>query len=472
MKKIMAVVIAHILVICSIVTVCGILGQTQEQEGFEKFTGQLERNVTLRILENDTAVQQGYLKQLLEAFNAEYAEYGIVAVDANMDEYSDLEKDGPFGFGPDVIYQANDMLMRYVEGKHIQPLPVQELNCYPHISDKAWQPFEREYLDETMTFGVPVNVQAPLLYYRKDLIPSDWKTNWDKDNNDVPDMIEYWNDMYAFSLQRRTGNDTFGYMKSLFDPYFAVGYLYSYGGYSFGDNNTNPLDVGYSKGNAELGIQIMLQQASIMNESCIDDSITRNAYSKIGDGSYFATITTPDVYTLFIDQLVLNGMTRQEAIDNLGVASVPMLPASGDLTQDNPEYIANKVMGGVNGYAISSYTKYPNACLAFVDFATSYEMVKVRNQLLGISPARQDAADDVGGLSLVVSSNLAQGNIVIMPSITANREMWTPLRTLFTDVATDAFRKPSEKKYVSLADIKNALIKLDNQILEAITVLG
>ena len=87
------------------------------------------------------------------------------------------------------------------------------------------------------------------------------------------------------------------------------------------------------------------------------------------------------------------------AEENLVVADVPKLPASGDLTEENPELIPLKAMGGVNGYAISAYTKAPNACLAFVEFATSYEMVMKRNEYLGIAPARNDAAEKAGGLS-------------------------------------------------------------------------
>ncbi len=64
-----------------------------------------EKEVVLRILENDTAKKEGYLKELLDAFNAKYASEGVKAVDANMDEFSDLEKDGPYGHGPDVLYR-------------------------------------------------------------------------------------------------------------------------------------------------------------------------------------------------------------------------------------------------------------------------------------------------------------------------------------------------------------------------------
>ena len=135
MKKTLPALISHIALILALIVVMGILGiiaSGAAAEGSEKFTGELERGVTLRILENDTAKEQGYLKELLDSFNAEYAEYGIKAVDANMDQYTDLETGGPYGYGPDVLYQANDALMKYVDGtrKHILPLPVEELDCY------------------------------------------------------------------------------------------------------------------------------------------------------------------------------------------------------------------------------------------------------------------------------------------------------------------------------------------------------
>ena len=78
--------------------------------------------ITLRILENDTAKSEGYLDELLNAFNEAYKDKGIQAVDANMEEYSNLAENGPYGYGPDVLYQANDKLMAYAEDKHIMAL--------------------------------------------------------------------------------------------------------------------------------------------------------------------------------------------------------------------------------------------------------------------------------------------------------------------------------------------------------------
>ena len=444
------------------------------------FTGELEKNVTIRVLENDTAISKGYFDELINAFNEEYKDKGITAVDANMDQYLDLANDGPYGYGPDVLYQANDAIMQYAEGKHIYPLPVESMECYNEIPKTAWDAYKTEVDGNTYYCGVPINVQTAMLYYRTDLLPKDWQTTWDKDGNQVPDMVENWNDMYAYSLQRHQEDASkYGYMKAIYDVYFSSGFLFPYGGYVFGDNNTNPEDIGFSKGEAEKGAWVLSKLASAMNEECIDDTINTNAYGKLADGTYFATISTPDVYSTFLDELVMEyekeGLSTEEAKtkaqENLVMTTVLKLPKSGDLSEENPELIDAKTMGGVNGYAVSAYTKAPNASLAFVEFAASYDMQVKRSEMLGVAPAREDAAEQVGGVSKLLYQNLEKGSIVLMPSIQEVAQIWTPAQTFFTDIAKDAFRSESEKKYLDITSMKAGLESVDKQIHDAIFTL-
>ena len=484
MKRNILALICHVLVLAVLVTAFGCISlQRNEFQSREKFSGELERGVTLRVLENDTAKEKGYFQELLDAFNAAYAQYGIVAVDANMDQYTDLEQDGPYGYGPDVLYQANDALMKYTDGKHILPLPVEKLNCYDQISKQAWDAYTAEYGGESYIFGVPVNIQGPLLYYRKDLLPDDWQTEWDADQNGVPDMTEYWTELYAYSRQIKdeSGGTRFGYMKSLFDTYFSSGYLFTYGAYVFGNGGTDATDIGFSAGDSYKGAFILRQLASAMNQDCIDDTITVNAYSMLGNGTYFATMTTPDVYTLFLDELAKSYMrteklSEEEAVgkarENLVVTDIPKLPASGNLEDRDGEMVDRIMMGGINGYAISTYTKAPNAALAFVDFATSYEMISRRNVLLGIAPARADVAAQVGGLSETINNNLMAGRIAVMPSTRAVAQIWTPAQTFFSDLAKDPFREPAEQKYLTDAALRKGLEKVDEQIYSAIHTLN
>lgn len=449
----LTVIMIHVLVVTGIIAFGGTSGPRAEGEEVNKFSGVLERDITLRILENETALRQGYFDELLRAFNAEYAQYGIEAVDANMDQYLDLENDGPFGFGPDVLYQANDRIMRYALGRHVQPLPIEQLDCYPHIEQEAWDAYKMTVDGQDFYLAAPVNIQGPLLFYRKSLLPS-------------PAVIESWNALYQFSAERKEKGER-GYMKSLIDAYYSLGYLFSYGGYLYGDDDME--DIGLSRNGAEKGANVLRQLASVMDERCVDFTVTNISYSQFASGNFFATMTTPDVYTLFIDELMALGYTREEAVAEIGIADVPKLPLSGDLTEENPELIPGKMMGGVNGYAISSYTAYPNAALAFVDFATSYEMAMLRNQVLGVVPARKDAAKDVGDLAQTINNNLTEGNIVVMPSLMG--QVWTPAETFFTDLANDPFRKIEDQKYKTAESMRIALVKLEEQIYDAIHTL-
>ena len=455
-------------------------GSTENEEGqggvYAKFDGELERGAVLRILENDTAVKQGYLKELLDGFNEKYKEYGIVAVDANMDEYSDLENDGPYGYGPDILYQANDSLMKYVYGKHITPIPVERLECYSQVDQNAWEAYRSTVGGTTYTFGVPINIQTSLMYYREDLLPEDS----DKNGNGTPDMFENWSELYRYSKQIHEANPSkYGYMKSLDDFYFASGYLFSYGGYIFGKNGKDPSDIGLDKAEAYKGAKVLRQLASIMNESCIDNSITLNQYSKLAKGEYFATMTTPDVRSLFLDEMSIEyqkeGLTKEEAgkkaEENLKQIPVPKLPKSGDLNDVSGEMVSMKTMGGINGYAMSSYTQYPDAALAFIDYASPYEMMKRRHEILSIATCRADLASEGDDLSKTLFSQLSESKIEIMPSIRETAQIWTPAGTLCKDLANDPYRAAGDQKYVTDEAIRNKLAEVCKQIHEAIYAL-
>lgn len=293
-------------------------------------------------------------------------------------------------------------------------------------------------------------------------------------------MIETWSSLLEFSQERHAENASqYGYMESLYDSYFSSGFLFSYGAYIFGDNNTDTNDIGFAAGDAEKGAKIIQQLASAMNEESIDDTITTSAYSKLADGTYFATMSTPDVYSTFLDELIKTyeneGKSEEEAkelaSENLVMVSLPQLPESGDLTDDSSELIDTKTMGGVNGYAISAYTNYPNASLAFINFATSYENIVKRYEMLGVVPTREDVVKEIGGVTDAVYENLENDNIVLMPSNAAVSQIWTPTQTFFADITKDVFRSESDKKYKTNEDLKQGLEKVTQQISDAIHTL-
>lgn len=452
--------------------------------------------VTIRILENDTAKKSGYLEVLIKSFNEAYKDKGIEAVDANMEEYTDLATNGPYGYGPDVIYQANDQIMTYAEDKHILPVEVDKLDCYEQIPEIAWDAYRIVVDGKTYYCGVPVNIQEPMLFYREDMLPENWQTNWDKDGNGTPDFFENWNDLYAYSESLResdtsaTGTEKYGFMQSLYDPYLASSFYLSYGAYIFGKNEDgtyNAADIGFSKNNAANGLKALKQFAGLMYEGCIDDTITLNRYEKIANGTYFCTVSTPDTYSLFIDKLTLqyenegisHAIAAKKTEENLKMTELPgLMPKDGDLSKDSAgmtedDFVNVVVMGGVNGYAISSYTKYKDACIEFVNYATGYDMVSRRTEMLGIAPAREDVAKQTGGMTDMIFKSLSEGKIYLMPSIKAVDQIWVPAQTVLGEVAKDAFNKSTgTEKYVTTEDFQKALETIDRNIYDAIFALA
>ena len=435
--------------------------------------------ITLRVLENDTAKKEGYLDYILEAFNEKYKDDNVVAVDANMDEYSNLEQDGPYGYGPDVLYQANDVLMKYVEGHHIMPIDIQGMEVYEQVPQNAWDAYKADNNGEVIYCGIPVNVQQPLLFYRKDTLPENWQTEWDKNDNDIPDMVEYWNEMYLYSKSiRESDNSKFGFALQLNNEYFNSGFLFTYGGYVFGNKNTDDTDIGLSAGNAKLGGKIIWDLAGIMDQKCLDDSFTVGRESMLANGTIFATICTPDMTSSFIKELSAvyqsEGLSEQEALqkvdENLVITGLPKLPADGDITvrkdvTDDSLWVAHKTMGGVNGYGISSYTKHRDWALKFVEFATSKEMVLKRAEMLGVVPARADALAEMHDtVAQITYDNLDDGTIVVMPSISAVGQIWMPIASGFKQIATDG----CGDRIFTIDDIENVLKTIDDNIYKAI----
>ncbi len=461
---------------------------------YEKFDGEPERGtaakpITLHVLENDTAKSSGYLKELLDGFNEKYADYHIIAVDANQDQYSNLAEDGPYGYGPDVLYQANDVLMKYCDGKHITPLPTDKIEAYEQLPELVKSTYTYTLGENDYFMGVGVNVQAPMLYYRKDLLPEGWETDWDADGNGVFDPVEDMRAMYRFGKARHESDPAkYGFMQSYDDPYFSCGYLFTYGAYVFGNNNTDTSDIGFAAGDAEKGAGIILRLASVMNSGCVDNSITVARESEFASGAYFAVPDTQDMYGTMYNELVsaykksgMSGTEAKKAADeNIVAAPMPNLPASGDLSETDGELIDSIVMGGVNGYAISSYTKYPKASLAFLNYATAYDRIIRRNEVLGVAPARADANKDCTVQADVAHSLLGMvrdNRISIMPSAYGVDQIWTPLTTAFTDIATDPYRE-SGKKYtaadgsIDYPALKGLLEQVNANIYNAIYTLA
>ena len=497
MKKVLSILIA---VSMLLVIVSGCSGEKPDstagnvsdlyEQVMARFDGKLEKGAVVKVLENDTAVELGYVDQLIAAFNVAFQDKAISAERMNIDQYSDLATDGPYGYGPDVWYQANDILMKYADNQHLLPLPVYSMECYEQIPESAWNAYATDMNGETFYCGIPLNVQSGMLYYIESMLPANWKTEWDVNSNGKPDFFETYTALYAYSEACKKGGQTtkYGYLDETVDTYFMSGYLMTYGGYIFGDNGTNASDIGLAAGESYKGARMIQQWAGQMNNTeILDNTFSSAAYQYLADGVMLCTVTTPDVSRMFIRSMVSTGKwTEEEAKADLKMITVPRLPVSADLTADKWQdtvmnmdtlTVETTMMGGINGYGISSYTKCPNASLAFVEFATSYEQAVLRNEYLGVAPARADAAAKIAEKDATVGilfDRLDRGYISIMPAITEIGQLWTPAESFLIDLSTDPYRaeRGEERMYETDAEIQMGLERLVTQIRDAIETLS
>ncbi len=489
MKKMLCLTLALALTLC-----CGMPALGEESEIYRRvmsrFTGELEQGATIKVLENATAIELGYANALIDAFNAAYQDKGVKAELLDADQYQDLATDGPYGWGPDVWYQANDILMKYATKQHMLPLPIDSLSCRSLIPQNAWDAYKMTMYGEDFFCGVPVNVQSGMLFYIESMLPDNWQDNWDVNQNGTPDFFETFTALYAVSkdIQENGGKTEYGYLDDLVDTYFSAGYLFTYGGYVFGSGNTDPADIGLAAGGSARGAMMLRQWADLMhNTEVLDKTFASAAYAYLAQGKMLCTITTPDVRQMFVRAMVNTGSWTKEAAEkDLHMIAVPRLPASADLTADAWQdtitdmenlTVKTKMMGGVNGYGMSAYTRYPNASLAFIEFAAGYEQVLLRNEMLGISPARSDAAGSIGAEDETVQlifDNLDQGYIDVMPAINETAQIWTPCESFLIDLCTDAFRKERGETpiYETQEQVQQGLERMVQQILDAIFTLA
>lgn len=101
----------------------------------------------------------------------------------------------------------------------------------------------------------------------------------------------------------------------------------------------------------------------------------------------------------------------------------------------------------------------------------------LRNQVLGVTPARSDAAAAIGQTDATVQmifDNLNEGYIDVMPAINETAQIWTPGESFLIDLCTDAFRlsRGEAELYETIEKIQQGLERMVQQIFDAIHTLA
>lgn len=312
-----------------------------------------------------------------------------VEVVGHTDAPGKLKTDGPAGLGADVFSAPHDHL-----GEMVQAGLILE-NFYPDDYNKQF--LEAATVGTTMggtLYGYPTAIETYALYYNKDLVSK------------VPATME---ELIEQSKQF-TDKDAnkYGFMMEVANFYYDYAFIGGYGGYVFGNNNTEPADIGLNnEGAAKAGALLQRLHNEILPLK--NEDITYEIKDTLfNEGKLMFNINGPWAAKGYKDAGV-----------NFGVAPIPAL--------DNGKVPTS--FSGIKGYYVNSYTKYPEAASLYAQFATSEEMLLKRFEMTGQLPPRTALLDNptLKNDEIAAAFLTQASSAVPMPNIPEMQTTWGPM---------------------------------------------
>ncbi|AJY75862.1 sugar ABC transporter substrate-binding protein [Paenibacillus beijingensis] len=331
----------------------------------------------------------------LKEFEQKYNIKVIVEDVGYWDSVGRITTDGPAGVGADVFGLQTPDVAKAVKAGLILPN-----DYYEEETKKVNKPDAVAAASyDGILYGYPWNVYTFGLYYNKELV---------KDAK-----LETWDDIIAFSKQfNDVKNNKFGFMMDAGNSPFDVAFMTGYGGYIFGDNETNVNDIGVNNEGSVKGMKFFQSLKEILPLELSDLGVRGGLWEqgKLAinmDGSW---------------SIGANSKLPFE----VGVLPMPKLPGG-----DNA-----KPLAGSTGYYVSSYSKYPNAAKIFANFITSKEMQIKNNELTGALPAAAVSESEPGlrtdDLTKGYMKQIASSHI--FPGVPETSFVWDALNSAIAEI--------------------------------------
>jgi arabinogalactan oligomer/maltooligosaccharide transport system substrate-binding protein len=340
-------------------------------------------------------------KRLAEAFTAKYGVPVTVQEVEAATAVDRLVTDGPAGLGADLFAAPHGQLGRTVKEGLVLPNDVFADDTKENFIPAAVQgvTFEGEI------YGYPKAIETYALFYNKDILSTPPAT---------------FDELIALAKTYNNPDENkYAFMWDVGNFYFSYGFLSGYGGYVFGENGTNPGDIGLNSAESVEGAEFIQSLKSILPLNTAD--INNDAMTDLfNEGKTAAYINDP-----------LNVQGARDAGVNFGVAPLPILP--------NGEHM--KSFSGIRAWYVSAYTPYPNAAKLFANFTVSRENLAERFTKTKQLPPRIDLLEDpVVAKDPIAKAFLEQAQYAVpMPSIPAMGNVWSPaaaaLQTIWNDNA-------------------------------------
>ncbi|XID90387.1 extracellular solute-binding protein [Paenibacillaceae bacterium WGS1546] len=377
---------------------------------------EIEKDASLVVWDNGD--QEGdWTKYAAERFTAEYGVPVKVERVGFTDAPVKMQTDGPAGVGADVFAAPHDHV-----GSMVQMGLILE-NFYPDEYELDFMPAAVSGASTGgVLYGYPNSIDTFALYYNKDLVKTVPKT--------MDELVEQ---SKAFTDR---GAGKFGFM---IDQNFYWGYALfgGYGGYIFGNGNTDPNDIGLNNDGAvkagqwlqKLHQEVLPLKAEDMPQDKISSLFNEGKLLFKWDGPWAEK-------------------AHRDAGINVGIAPLPQL--------DNGQYPAT--FSTVKGYYVSAYTNYPEAASLFAKFLTSKDMLLKRFEMTGQVPPRQDMTDaqQVKDNPSAASFLEAAQHAVPIPNIPEINAVWGPMGVAMVSMWNDG-TDPQKALDTAVQQIRDAM---------------
>ena len=356
--------------------------------------------------------------------------YGIPVKYANVnhtDAPVKLETDGPAGLGADVFNAAHD---------HLGKMSKAGLVYDNYYADEYKERFmdgantavsAKDEEGKLKTFGYPLNIEGVALFYNKTLLDE----MGFKPAETMEELIKQSKEFQKKHL------GSYGFMIEPGNFYLIHGFVGGYGGYIFGDKNTDPNEIGLNNEGslkaAKLMQRIRDEILPLKKEDLTGDVI--NSY--FTEGKLLYNITGPWMVKSYTEAKV-----------NFGITTLPKL--------DNGE--VPTTFSGSKAYYVNAYSKFPQAATLLAKFATSDEMLLKRYEMTGqLPPSKALLENETIKQDKIKYTFLEQAQYSIsMPNIPEMQNVWGAEEVAYTAIWNKA-AEPQTALDKGVQQIKDAI---------------
>lgn len=359
----------------------------------------------------------GWMRDVAAIWEEETGNQAEVVEMTMIDGIYKIALDGPAGIGPDLLTAPHN---------EVGDKSTQQLFAPIELSEESLSLINAQAIDACTyndeLYVTPLYMSSNLLIYNKDLVstpPDTW--------NELIEIIED-------SEFDNNGDGSLGFLCNLGDFYNSAGFLWAGGGYLFGDDNTNPDDIGLDSAGSVEGAKCIQQLFNLMPKGMGDRTTANDLMTGLfAEGKVGMIVRGTDVLTVL-----------DEAGINCGLARMPKLP--------NGNVVAN--YSGFSGLAMSEFTDNPELATEFLNFIVQDRFAAdyfAQSQLVPCNQKFIDEQSESNDIIKAFSEQIVYD--VPMAKIIESNQTWEPMNGAMGSIAAGS--DPQEALEIAVKQIQD-----------------